>query len=50
MLIVGDPLWIWIGGEKATDTHFLVTIIPYGVRIAILAWVAYHFLVAHIRG
>ena len=50
MLVIGDPLFIWIGGEKASDTHFLTTIIPYGVRIGILAWVAYHFLVQHVRG
>ena len=47
MLLIGDPLWIHFGGEKASDTHFLVTHIGMGLRIAILAWLAYHFIVAH---
>lgn len=49
MLVVGDPIFIWLGGETDSDTHFLVTHINYGLRIAILAWLAYHFLVAHTR-
>ena len=50
MLVVGDPLWIELGGEKASDTHFLAEYIPIGVRAGILGWLAYHFLVAHIKG
>ena len=50
MLVAGDPLWIAFSGERASDTHFLVTHISYGLRIAVLAWLAYHFLVAHARG
>lgn len=47
MLVIGDPLFIHFGGEQASDTHFLVTHINYGLRVAVLAWLAYHFLIAH---
>ncbi len=52
MLVVGDPIANWLGnhykvGDGYTDTHFLVTHINYGLRIAVLAWLAYHFLIAH---
>jgi hypothetical protein len=49
MLVVGDPLAIATRGERDSDTHFLVTHIGYGLRVAVLAWLAYHFLVAHIK-
>jgi hypothetical protein len=49
MVLIGDPLFIHLGGEKASDTHFLVTHITYGLRVGILAWLAYHFLIAHTR-
>lgn len=52
MLIVGDPIAKLLGdkykvGDRFTDTHFLVTHISMGLRIAILAWMLYHFLVLH---
>lgn len=47
MLVIGDPLWTFLGGEKYSDTHFLVVRIGMGLRVGILAWLAYHFLVAH---
>ena len=50
MLVIGDPLWIHFGGEKASDTHMLSEYIPIGIRAGILGWLAYHFLVAHIKG
>lgn len=49
MLVVGDPLWLWLGGEKDTDTHLLATYIPLGIRAGILGWLVYHFLVQHVR-
>lgn len=30
-----------------TLTHFLSSVVPIGVRAAILAWLAWHFLVEH---
>lgn len=50
LLIGGDILWIHVGGERDSATHFLAAYIPYGVRIAAIAWLAYHLLVAHKRG
>ena len=47
MLLVGDPIANWIYGEKASDTHFLVTHISIGLRPPVIAWVTWHFLVAH---
>lgn len=52
MLLVGDPIASWLGnrdhvGDDYTDTHLIVTHLSYGLRIAVLAWLAYHFLVAH---
>lgn len=47
MLIVGDPIFNWGFGEKYSLTHFLVTRVTTGLRVPIIAWVAYHFLVAH---
>lgn len=53
MLVVGDPIAAWMShraklGDEYTDTHMLVTHIGYGVRVGILAWLVYHFLVEHI--
>ena len=52
MLVIGDPIATWLSrkdhvGDTYTDTHLLVTHISVGLRIAVLAWLAYHFLVAH---
>lgn len=52
MLVVGDPIAMWLGnrghvGDDYTDTHLLVTHISMGLRVAVLAWLAYHFLVQH---
>jgi hypothetical protein len=49
MLIVGDPIANWVFGEQASDTHFLVTHVSVSLRVPIIAWVAWHFLVAHPR-
>jgi hypothetical protein len=49
MLLLGDPIALWTGGEKATDTHFLVTHVNLGLRAGIIGWVAWHFLVTHPR-
>lgn len=49
MLLIGDPIANWVFGEQATDTHFLVTKVSESLRVPIIAWVAYHFLVAHRR-
>lgn len=49
MLIVGDPILNAIGGEKLTDTHYIAYYVPYGLRIAGLAWLIYHLLIQHVR-
>lgn len=55
MLVIGDPIASWLGehryheGDDLTDTHLLVTHINYGLRVAILAWLVYHFLFQHVR-
>ena len=49
MLVVGDPIANWVFGEKDTDTHFLVTHISVSLRVPIIAWVAWHFIVVHVR-
>lgn len=53
MLVVGDPIASWLGqhsgkGDGYTDTHLLVTHINYGLRVAVIAWLSYHFLVQHV--
>ena len=50
MLVIGDPLLEWIGGEKLTDTHFLASHIPVGIRAGIIGWIAWHFLKEHRTG
>lgn len=47
MLVAGDPIFNWGFGEHYSLTHFLVTRVTTGLRVPIIAWVAYHFLVAH---
>jgi hypothetical protein len=47
MLIVGDPILNFAYGEQYSLTHFLVTRIVTSFRVPILAWTAYHFLIAH---
>jgi hypothetical protein len=49
MLVIGDPIANWVFGESTTDTHFLVTHVSVGLRVPIIAWVAYHFLIVHIK-
>lgn len=49
MLVVGDPIANWVFGEQYTDTHFLVTRVSVSLRVPIIAWVAYHFLVTHVK-
>lgn len=49
MLIIGDPIANFVYGEKASDTHFIVTHLSVGLRAGVLGWVTYHFLVSHIR-
>lgn len=50
MLLVGDPIALWLGGERATDTHFLASHISLQIRVPILAWVVWHFIVVHRNG
>ena len=50
MLVIADPLAELLGGERATDTHYLATHIPAGIRAALLGWLAWHFLVQHLSG
>lgn len=50
MLLIGDPIALVTGGERATDTHFLASQISLSIRVPILAWVVYHFIWAHRNG
>lgn len=34
-------------GDGDTFTHFVATQVPPGARVAMIAWLAYHFLVVH---
>lgn len=47
---LGDVIINLIGGEKASYTHYLAIHIPVGVRVALLAWLVYHFLIQHVAG
>ena len=38
------------GDDKYTCTHFIATHIPLSVRIAVLAWLVYHFIWQHPKG
>lgn len=55
MLLIGDPIATWLGyhrdhvGDKYTDTHLIVTHLNEGLRCAVLGWLIYHFLFAHVR-
>lgn len=37
-------------GDSYTLTHFISVNVPVGMRVAFVAWVAYHFLVQHYKG
>lgn len=37
-------------GDNWTLTHFLAVNTPLGMRVAFIAWVAYHFLIEHHTG
>jgi hypothetical protein len=50
MLLIGDPIANWVFGENDTATHFLATHISVSLRVPIIAWVAWHFVVVHVRG
>lgn len=49
MLVVGDPIANFVFGEKTSTTHFLATHISVSLRVPIIAWIAWHFLVVHVR-
>jgi len=36
-------------GDKYTFTHF-ITKIPMGLKVGLIAWIAYHFLWQHPKG
>ena len=48
-LVIGDSVANFAFGEQYSLTHFLVTRVATSLRVPIIAWVAYHFLVAHSR-
>lgn len=48
-LLVGDSIANFVFGERTTLTHFLVTHISVSLRVPIIAWVAWHFLVVHVK-
>lgn len=53
--LVAEGVGIWHedvghGGDGWTFTHYLASHMPVGLRVALLAWLAYHFLVKHITG
>lgn len=37
-------------GDEWTLTHFLASQVPLSLRVALLAWLAYHFLWEHRHG
>lgn len=47
MLVIGDPIFNWVFGEQYSLTHFLVSRVTTSLRVPIIAWVAWHFIVAH---
>lgn len=49
MLVVGDPILNFVYGEQYSATHFLVTKISESFRVPIIAWIAWHFIVAHVK-
>lgn len=54
MLLIGDPIASWLGqkygvGDRFTDTHLIVRVLDPGLRAAVLGWLIWHFLVAHVR-
>lgn len=54
MLVIGDPIASYLGqhsnkGDEYTDTHLLVAHISMNLRVAILAWLVYHFLWLHVK-
>jgi len=54
MLLIGDPIASWLGqhrkvGDEFTDTHLIVTHLNLSLRCAVLGWLIYHFLFAHVR-
>ena len=49
-LVAGDVVINAVGGEKASYTHYLAVHVPVAIRVALLAWVVYHFLVQHVTG
>lgn len=34
-------------GDGETFTHFIATQVPIGMRVALIAWLAYHFVWVH---
>jgi hypothetical protein len=50
MLVIGDPIANFIFGEKTSTTHFLATHISVSLRVPIISWIAWHFLVVHVKG
>lgn len=49
-LVAGDALANFVFGEKTTATHFLATHISVSLRVPIIAWITWHFLVVHVKG
>jgi hypothetical protein len=37
------------GNDEWTFTHFIASQVPMGLRIALLAWLVYHFVWVHIH-
>lgn len=50
MLLIGDPVANFVFGEKTTATHFLATHISVSLRVPAIAWIAWHFIVVHVKG
>ena len=52
-VVEGIAIWHEIRdhrGDTQTFTHFIATQVPIPLRIALIAWLAYHFLWVHTRG
>lgn len=49
-VVEGIGIWHEVkfhGNDEFTFTHFAAVLLPIGLRAAFIAWLAWHFLIAH---
>lgn len=49
VFLLADSLVSLAGHEELTLTHFLAIRVPMAIRVALLAWLVYHFCFEHIH-